>query len=237
MNIMKRNLLIIEDDALWALKIEMMLESSNYSVLGVADTIEYAQEMIESLNPELIIADIKIQNSLIFTLITKDSYNKIPVIFMSAYHDEDIYQQSLEIKNSAFLVKPFHRLTLLSTLDLLATNLPAEAKTLPSFLVIRGRQQQIKKVPFEEIMWIQAEVNYSFIHTIDGKRHTRKRSLTKLMELIDERFIRIHKSYIINKNFVERIDLSRRLILIRGNQIPFGRGFREVLEPIINEKY
>ena len=54
-------------------------------------------------------------------------------------------------------------------------------------------------------------------------------SLKKLLEMInDSKFIQCHKSYILNTNYIEKIDKANNLIYLRNNMgtIPIGKKFR-----------
>lgn len=74
------------------------------------------------------------------------------------------------------------------------------------------------------ITYLEGEGNYSFIHTNCGKRYMVARTLKSLCENLDHNFLRIHKSYLINKNFiVKRIDDNRYLKMACGSELTISR--------------
>ncbi len=222
-------ILIIEDDPIWSMFIESIISESKYQLLGAANTIKQAKAMIEGFKPDVLICDVQIQDSKVFELVGQDDYSNILKIFMTSYLDNECYETSNEIPKSTFLAKPFHKLTLLSTLDLLLQTYPIKQEMSEKFITVRGKQQQIKKVPFSAITWIEAEGNYSMIHTKDTK-YVKKQTLKDFESELDDNFLRIHKSYLINKEHIQRIDLGNQNIILSDVAIPIGRAYRKNLD-------
>lgn len=233
----KIKVLIIEDDPVWSLFVESIISESSYELIGSANTLLKAKAIIDGLAPDIIISDIRVNDSTVFSLFSNEEYKKIPVVFMTNYLEQDVFNFSATIPKSTFLAKPFHQFTLLSTLDLLIKKYPIEQKESEKFITIRGRQQQTLKIMLDEITWIQAEGNYSFINTVKNRKHAKKKSLSKLLEELDDRFIVVHKGYAVNTKFIQRIDLSNKIIIVQDSQIPIGRGFREALDPFLLQNY
>ena len=137
----------------------------------------------------------------------------------------------------SIFAKPFHKFTLLSALDLLNSKYPVKNDEVNKYITTRGLQQQVVKILFNEITWIQSEGNYCFIHTIHNKKITKKISLTKLIKDLDAQFIIVHKGFAVNTNFIRRIDLGNKVISVQAVSIPIGRSFRNSLNPFLSQKY
>jgi two-component system LytT family response regulator len=61
-------------------------------------------------------------------------------------------------------------------------------------------------IDFKEIKRVEGSVNYSIIHTQEGSKYLSSKTLKQMQNLLTKaKFIRIHKSHIINTNFVKRI--------------------------------
>ena len=87
----------------------------------------------------------------------------------------------------------------------------------------------INKVKLNDVKWINAEGNYCFIHTA-GRKFVVKISLKRLAEKLSSiRFLRIHKSYVVQINSIEKVDTDRNFLLIDGMQLPIGRVFKSTL--------
>lgn len=87
----------------------------------------------------------------------------------------------------------------------------------------------LKKVNFRDILWIHADGNYSYIYT-RKQRFAVKISMKKFFEkLSSSQFVRIHKSFIVNLNYVERIDLMNNDLMIGEKVLPIGRVYKVML--------
>lgn len=232
----KIKVLVIEDDPTWALYIESIIYDSSYELVGSANSVDKAVAMIEGLKPDLIIADIKIQNNTVFDILKNDRYHHLTVLFMTSYLEPEYFNLTMKRPKSSFLVKPFHKYSLLSALELLVKNYTIENDKSEAFVSVRGLQQQLFKLRLNEITWIQSEGNYSFINTIAGKKYAKKISLSKLFEELDERFLLVHRGFAVNRDYIQRVELGKKTIFVQDNPIPIGRNFRSSLDEFLYSK-
>lgn len=91
----------------------------------------------------------------------------------------------------------------------------------------RGREVMVRA---EEIDWISAAGNYAVLH-VGGQTHEIRSSLARLeAELDPARFLRVHKSYIVNIARVQEVEPSDsgdwRLRLAGGAGVPLSRRYR-----------
>ena len=94
-----------------------------------------------------------------------------------------------------------------------------------SFLFVR-KQHTLHRIQFKDICYIQAEGNYCYLRVLDGKKYASKISLRQLLTRLPEAlFIRIHKSYVVNVHFLDKIDTKERQVFIGEEVLPIGRTF------------
>lgn len=85
-------------------------------------------------------------------------------------------------------------------------------------------EYRIQKIDFDEILFIEAMRDYIAFHTAAGKVLSLD-SMKRMEELLPlNRFIRIHKSYIINKSSIDYIERGR--VVINGHYLPIGDTYR-----------
>lgn len=72
-----------------------------------------------------------------------------------------------------------------------------------------------------EIFYVEALGNYVIYHLKDQKRLTSYNSLKKIVHLLPHQFTRIHKSYVINKDYIT--SYSNEDVEIAGKKIPIGK--------------
>lgn len=94
------------------------------------------------------------------------------------------------------------------------------------FIRARGRLEKIEK---QDILYVESDKKYCTIIT-KTKKYVLRTALKNLYEqLKDNNFIRIHRSYLINKNHITHIDTQNQNILIGEKEISIGRYYQENL--------
>ncbi len=86
-----------------------------------------------------------------------------------------------------------------------------------------------KQLPHENIVWIEGQINYCMLHLNKGKSIILTKTLKNLeKDLSNSTFIRIHKEYIINRNFIA--SYSKKSVLLNdGTQLCMARRRKSVL--------
>jgi two-component system LytT family response regulator len=116
---------------------------------------------------------------------------------------------------------------------LLGMTSASEARIYPSRLEIRS-VRHVLYVETQEIDWIEAADNYVILHTTCGS-HLMRESMTRLETRLDpEKFLRIHRSTIVNLNRVREIRSRRfgdRMAVLRdGTEVRVSRDRKFALE-------
>lgn len=218
------NILIIEDDEVWQQQVHLMLDKLPENQVEFASTLTEARVKLNTFRPHLVVADVILPDGLSFELFQAIEHIG-PIIFMTAFASHKTLNQALQLPNSTFVVKPFHELTLLAAIRLLmkAESVSKTSKTLE----VLGKFRQKVMLPYEAIVYVEADGNYMKIYTTD-KIYSYKSSLKELIALLDDRFLQIHKSFLVNTAFVNRVDLTEGVVLVKRNELPIGRAYRPV---------
>jgi len=92
----------------------------------------------------------------------------------------------------------------------------------------------LHKIRFNEITYVQSDRNYSLVHAND-RRFAAKISLNNLMhKLPSNEFVRIHQSYIISFDKVDKINVQDETISIGEKNLPLGKTYKSALMKRIN---
>lgn len=106
---LKKNVLIVEDDAIIANFIQLKLEEMGYHVPSKARNAKQAIEMAEQFQPDLILMDVMLEGEMdgiqAVEEITKTL--DIPVIYLTASSDENTIGRLMKTEPHGFLIKPF----------------------------------------------------------------------------------------------------------------------------------
>jgi len=103
---------------------------------------------------------------------------------------------------------------------------PSRIKEVSAHIFIKS-EYRIQKVDLADIHYISALRDYIAVHTVTGKILSLE-SMRNMEELLPvQQFIRIHKSYIINRDRIEYIERGR--VVINKEYLPIGDTYREKL--------
>jgi two-component system, LytTR family, response regulator len=107
-------------------------------------------------------------------------------------------------------------------------------------IVVKG-PHRVRLLPVEQISWIEADGVYVKLHTRDGGVHLHRGLLGSLDASLDERrFIRIHRSAIVNIDLVDELSQDAHgdyLVVLRDRtQIRVGRRFRARLQARLGQQ-
>ncbi len=219
--------IIIDDEELARADLRRMLERvGGVDVVGEAATLSEAERKIRSDNPDIVFLDIEFPGESGFELLERIP-GSVEVIFVTAYDKYAI--RAFEVNAIDYLLKPVDPGRLRKSLERIGSGRrnggkePAPLGYEDSvFLRFRDKYVFIK---VSSILAITAEADYSEITTIAMKRVLAHKTMKEWeARLPRRRFIRIHRSTIINSDHVERVEkwinYSYR-VFMKGRAEPF----------------
>jgi len=117
---------------------------------------------------------------------------------------------------------------------------PAPPRRVIDRLVVRGADR-VRLLPVEQVSWIEADGMYVKLHTRDGGTHLHRALLGSLDTVLDpRRFVRIHRSAIVNIDLVMEVRQDEHgdhvAVLRDRTEIRVGRRFRGRLEARLGQQ-
>lgn len=224
-------IVIVEDDIFYLSFLEKKLsELGKYEILGVADSVIGAYNIIRAKIPDIILSDINLKgknNGIDLGNMIAD--RDIPIVFMTESEEDALYRQASELHLISFLVKPFHILTLDSTIASLL-NLKSAGTQVKGLIYSSGGNRVL--LHNDDILYISADKNYCTVFT-DQKRYAYKISLTRLQQKLNpDIFIQVHKSTIVNRTKIKNLDFKENVLYVNDHQIAIGRTFKKYLNEL-----
>jgi hypothetical protein len=98
-----------------------------------------------------------------------------------------------------------------------------EARNSVSSLIVKSNRETVS-IPINEIFFIESLSDYVKIYSEPGEVLTKER-ISRLPDRLTDDFIRIHRSFLVNKNYVE--SFTAQYVVVRGKELPVGRKFKE----------
>ena len=113
-------ILVVEDEGVTAMDIQAQLQSLGYDVPALAFSGEEAVAQAEKIQPDLILMDIRLTGKLSGIEAAKQirERNNTPIIYLTAYADEETLQQAKVTEPVGYILKPFDNRTLRSTIEM-----------------------------------------------------------------------------------------------------------------------
>lgn len=113
-------ILVVDDETIVALDIKNTLEKYGYKVVGIAATSQDAIKLVKSSKPNLILMDIMIKGHKdgIHTASEINEFADIPIIFLTAYSDDDTLERAKVVEPYGYLIKPFDNRELFTTIEM-----------------------------------------------------------------------------------------------------------------------
>lgn len=139
--------------------------------------------------------------------------SRIQIIFVTGYMD--YIAQGYDVEALHYLLKPVTEEKLCGVLDRAMERLKNREKELTLTM-----SEGIVRIPLAEIRYLEVMGNYVTIH--GGESYSVKRTLSELEKMLDERFYRIHRSYIVNLQSVKKCTRTE-VILKDDTVLPLSR--------------
>ena len=114
-----KKILIVEDEGVVALSLQAVLNKMGYMVVGIAITGNEAIRMVTDLHPDVILMDIHIKGDKdgIQTTAKINEVSDVPVIYLTAYADDETVSRALKTRSHSYLVKPYNPRELYSNIE------------------------------------------------------------------------------------------------------------------------
>jgi hypothetical protein len=120
----RAKILIVEDESIVALNIQTRLEGLGYTVTAISPSGEGALQMVAQNCPDLVLMDIKLKGSIdgIEAAAQIRSHFQIPVVYLTAYTDEETLNRAKLTEPYGYILKPFEARDLCTTIEVALYN-------------------------------------------------------------------------------------------------------------------
>ncbi|WP_407429894.1 LytR/AlgR family response regulator transcription factor [Arcticibacter sp.] len=208
--------------------------SAKVPFLNLVNTFTDAFKALEYLHKEqidLIFLDIKMPD--ISGIEFFNSLNNKPlVIFTTAYSEHAV--TSFELDAVDYLLKPFSLARFLKGCNKAHELFKSRNATeMPDYIFVKTGFEQLR-IRFNDILFIEASGNYvSFV--LEDKRVLSRATFSETTEYLPtDRFIRVHRSFMVNMTKIDKIE--KHQITIKENKVPVSEAFAVNLSLVLLNK-
>lgn len=223
------NCIIIDDDKVSRLVIEKYIKKVDFLSLveSFDNAVDAANYFSKSVQIDLIFLDIEMPGMTGVEFL--ESLDNLPqIIIVSAKEKYAI--QAIQHDVTDYLLKPIGYPRFLKAVNKVNNKLSEEAvKDNPKGIFVKSSSASFIRMFFDDILYIEAMENYVVITTFDNKQTIHFTMKALLNKLPKDTFNRVHRSYIVNKDKIEKIKDSTILIETKEGtkSIPISKSYKD----------
>lgn len=238
-------ILIVEDDPFIAQEITDYLYDLGYGVAAICRSVQQSKKVLEKELPDLILLDIELEgkeNGVDLAAFIRQQKLPIPIVFLTSQTDPRIIASVKTTCPDGFIVKPFDERDLATNIEIALYRHSLEQTPLEERLANTSVQQDfvwnnfyfvrskntLLKIDTQRIIWVEAEDNYTHLW-LDKNEHYLVSSTLKQIEdkLPKTNFIRIHRTYLINLQYLDKIE--DQFVHLGKKALPIGKSYKQEL--------
>lgn len=239
--------LIVDDELNARENLAILLEAYEATTFDIiyAKNADEAKNLIDKNKPDLVFLDIEMPNKNGFQLINELKEIDFPIIFVTAYDHYAI--KAFEVSAFDYLLKPLDierlHLSLKRVLNLSDKNTvfkrlkalqenEAEGKVTKIAIPEKGDYVLLDT---KDIVCIEANRTYVQIHATDNSYiYSKPLKYFEGVLMEDNQFLRVHRSWIVNTNFIEKYSKKDSLLQMKNDlEISVSRSYKENLQAYI----
>lgn len=241
---MKKVVIVDDESAGRKLIKEYLTDFSSLILVGEANNGVDAIKVINEFKPDLIFLDIQMPGMTGFEVLSH--LEEIPKIIFSTAFDQYAIK-AFEVFAVDYLLKPytkerFHNAiqridqsNQLPSMSPLAESVIMEKQTYPQRILVQSSKKLIT-IAVEDIIRIEADGDYSKL-IVNGGSYLSNYGISKLEGKLDSQvFIRVHRSSIINLQYIESVDKyqsSYDVVMKNGDVVRVSRGYMDNLKNLM----
>jgi two-component system LytT family response regulator len=226
--------LIVDDEVLARRNLSSLLDlEPDFALVGECSEGQAALEAIATLRPDLVFLDIQMPMLDGFGVLGGVRPERMPlVVFVTAY--DQFAVKAFEAQALDYLLKPFRRERFRATLERVRRSIaardsnPTQSADAVQSMIVKCRDR-LAFVHFDSLEFIRAAANYVQLHLGDAMYEVRERIAVMEERLPANRFLRIHRSYIVNIAAVKELCAAGggefMVCLRRGRELPVGPNY------------
>lgn len=229
--------LVIDDDPFIWQHFKDLFEDhvTGVEILGFALSGREGINKIEHLQPELVFLDVQMADMTGFEMLEQMDIINFQVIFVTAHSDYAI--KAIRFNALDYLVKPIVPEELKQAIERYKKNADSQVnrghveqalinlkakKVEDQTLILPAQGEEIHLV-LKDIIKIEGERNYSYIHLANKSKKLSSKTLAWFEDILsDKGFFRCHRSFLVNGLFVNKMN-NDVFILADGSRVPISR--------------
>jgi two-component system, LytTR family, response regulator len=231
--------LVIDDELFGREQVKSLLKKyfPQITIVGETDNGKAAIQMIQMLQPDLVFLDIEMPSYNAFDILEAIPEPDFEIIFITAFDQYAI--QAIKFSALDYLLKPLQREEFKIAVEkfLEKQKLHYDKKSIIKNLIqnTKTKDKELFQLAIHttnvthfvkpnEIIRCEADINYTRIFKINQEQLYTSKTLKAFDDLLTPyQFIRIHRSHLVNKQFIKAFSSEHKIILLDGTSLDISR--------------
>lgn len=233
---MTTRVFIVEDELIHLTDLTILIEECGYELAGNTDNADDAFDKIKAANPDVVLVDISLPgiNNGITVAERINTELDIPHIFTTSLTQDEVIEKAVGTSPAGYLKKPVELSNLKAAIKIaLAKSIPqneeAANKQLNTNLLFTKVGDRLIKIPIDEIRFAKADSDKYISIFLENKELACRISLKELLNQMPETFMQIHRSVVINLDYLCEINEKNQTVNMLGHELSIGRKYRKDL--------
>lgn len=228
------NYFIIEtEEAVMNRIIKVLDDLPDFNFIGYSYDASDAMNTILKEMPDLVFINIDTVIGDPFELVKEtQQYLKSTSEFIAISADKEKTYEAIKTGFFDYLLLP------VSELELRKSVLKFKKKhpTKPKDTICIKSYKDFRYLPLDEILFLKADNNTTEFYMMDGNTINAFKTLKSFEALLPQNFLRIHKSYIVNKDHICRVNYGKLVCTVKSDNtvIPFTKTYQDNIDFMVN---
>jgi two-component system, LytTR family, response regulator len=221
------------------------------TIIGICTSVTEGVQCIEKEKPDLVFLDVELGEQSGMQLLMQLQPLNFEVVFVTA-HDQYALE-AIRLSALDYILKPptsdalmaavvkasqrTHERKLLEHYQFFFDTMKRrDANQTPQRIALPNHHHIIEYVHFQQIIYIEADKQYSVFHLTDHRKIVVAKGLNEYEQLLNKHgFLRVHRSYVVNEEHIKRyLKSDEQLELYNGVKIPVARGLKNDVLKILS---
>lgn len=237
----KISCVIIEDElvARDVLKNYIQKYCPQLELIGEAKDANEAKNIILSLKPQVVFLDVELPYGNAFDILEETKEHTFETIFVTAFSEYSL--KALNLSAAYYILKPVSIEELILAVNKVTNSVNTLSELNRNKIILQNfRESEPEKkqiiiptlegfevIKMEEILRVKGNGNFSDLYLVDGQKKMVCRFLKHFENILPFPFIRVHKSHIINANFVKAYHKSGYIILQDDSEVELSNSYKD----------
>lgn len=247
---MLRTVIIDDEPDLREINKRLLLDNfTDIEIVGEAGSVERSISLIKEQKPDLVLLDIEIKGGTGFHILQKVKPYNFKVIFVTAFNEFAL--KAIKFSALDYILKPVNEAEFCQAIEKAIAHFDTKKteiqfdnffehyeKQSPNKKIVLRTSESVFLVNLSDIRYCKSDNSYTVFHIRDKKSIMVSRSIKEFAELLEEfSFCRPHQSYLVNINFIEKLDKTDGgfIVLDDKTEIPISTRKKQAIMQILDK--